>query len=87
MRIQIGPQVVHSEVSGETVILNLSTGTYFGLDEIGTLMWNLLAQHGSTDSMIRTLLDEYEVGDEKLRADIDELLSSLKAHGLVTTHD
>ena len=87
MRIQIGSHIAHSEVSGETVILNLSTGTYFGLDEIGTRMWNLLAEHGSTDSMIRTLLDEYEVGDEQLRADIDELLNSLKAHGLVTTHD
>ena len=46
MRYRIPEDVVSREVGGEAVLLNLATGTYFGLDGVGTEIWNLLAREG-----------------------------------------
>ena len=63
-RVTIGPDVVFRELDGEAVILNLETGLYFGLNEMGTRIWQRLDAHGevrasstrcATSSMSRTI--------------------------------
>jgi len=61
MRLRIADDVVFRDLAGESVLLNLSTGTYFGLDAIGTRLWHLVAEHGSSALVIETLLAEYDV--------------------------
>lgn len=85
MRIRIADQVVFRDVAGEAVLLNLATGTYFGLDTVGTRMWHLIADHGSTERVVETLLAEYEVEEERLRCDLDNLIRQLLEKGLMTT--
>lgn len=68
------------------MILNLSTGTYFGLDDVGTRMWTLLVKLGSPDEVIQAMLDEYDVEEEALRADLQSLIRQLAEKGLVKTH-
>jgi len=65
------------------VILNLKTGTYFGLDAIGTRMWTLIGELKDTDKVLKALLAEYDVEEARLRADIDELISQLVRHELL----
>ena len=65
------------------MILNLKTGTYFGLDAIGTRMWALIDELGDTDKVLKALLAEYDVEEARLRADIDELISQLVRHELL----
>jgi len=65
------------------VILNLKTGTYFGLDAIGTRMWTLIGELRDTDKVLEALLAEYDVEEARLRADIDELISQLVRHELL----
>ena len=65
------------------MILNLKTGTYFGLDAIGTRMWTLIGELGDTDKVLKALLAEYDVEEARLRADIDELISQLVRHELL----
>lgn len=67
----------------EAVILNLSSGVYFGLDTVGTRMWQLISEHGSTDKVIAAMLEEYEVEEAQLRADLDKLVEQLIEKGLV----
>ena len=43
--ITISPDVVFRDLDGEAVLLNLALGIYFGLNEVGTRMWNLLHQY------------------------------------------
>lgn len=85
MTIKISDDVVFRDLAGEAVILNLATGTYFGLDEVGTRIWHVLAEHGSKDKVIEVLLGEYEVEEGQLRHDVDELVQQLSDKGLVTT--
>lgn len=83
MSLRVADDVVFRDLAGEAVLLNLATGTYFGLDEVGTRIWNLIALHGRKDKIIETLLDEYEVEEARLRQDVDRLLEQLAEKGLV----
>ena len=83
MQVTILDDVVFRDLAGEAVILNLTSGTYFGLNEIGTQIWHLLAEHGSTEKVIETILAEYEVDDVQFRHDLGELLHVLADKGLI----
>lgn len=85
-RVEIAPGVVFREVGGEAVLLDLASQRYFTLDAIGTRMWALLAEHGSPEEARRRLLAEYEVAEEELARDLDELIERLAAEGLVRVH-
>jgi Coenzyme PQQ synthesis protein D (PqqD) len=81
--IAIPREVMAREVGEETVLLDLASGSYFGLDALGTRIWQLLVA-GSTLAQVRdALLDEYEVGRDQLEADLLRLLDELHAAGLV----
>jgi len=75
--------IVFRDLAGEAVILNFTTGTYFGLNEVGTHIWHLLAEHGSTEKVIESILAEYEVDDARFRHDLDDLLHVLADKGLI----
>ena len=83
MKVSIPKGVVYRELDGEMVLLNLDTGNYYGLDPVGTRMWNLLKEHGTTEKVLETMKEEYEVKEEQLRGDIQELVQKLAAKGLV----
>lgn len=85
MRLRVADNVVFRNLAGESVLLNLDTGTYFGLDAVGTHLWSLVAKHGSTASAIQILLAEYDVDEPRLKKDIDALINQLLAKGLLVT--
>ena len=75
--------VLFQEVGGETVLLDLASEQYFGLDAVGTRVWQLLNEGLGQGETVDTLLDEYEVERERLEADVRELLASLLDAGLI----
>jgi hypothetical protein len=80
---QIPASVVAQEVEGETVILDLGRGHYFGLDLVGTRIWQLLSEGRSRETAVRTMLAEYDVEEDRLRRDFESLLTELLSRGLV----
>jgi hypothetical protein len=76
--------VVSRELEGEAVILNLESGVYFGLNEVGTRIWALIQQHGSLRKVLEAALQEYEVAPQVLENDLLQLIEQLQARGLVT---
>ncbi|MGK2924512.1 MAG: PqqD family protein [Lysobacterales bacterium] len=83
MKIEISEDVLFQEVSGETVLLDLASEQYFGLDSVGTRIWALLNEGAAAAAVVDTLLGEYEVERETLAADVDELLARLAEAGLI----
>lgn len=71
------------ELSGESVLLDLKSEQYFGLDAVGTRIWQLIEQDGDLINVFEQLLDEYEVEAEQLERDIIELVDQLLEAGLV----
>ena len=67
----------------ESVLLNLETEQYFGLDETGTRMWQLVTTSPNIDAAYQELLAEYDVPPEMLRENLAELLGHLMEHGLL----
>lgn len=78
----VRPDVVFRELDGEAVLLNLETGTYLGLDKVGTRIWQLLVQHGSLAKVLDAMLEEYEVDPKRLEHDLLDLCGQLCANGL-----
>ena len=82
--IEISSEVLTQEVGGETVILDLKSETYFGLDEVGTRIWQLLVEQEDVQAITATMLNEYDVEEEQVEKDIQNLLTQLDKAGIVT---
>ena len=82
--ITLSPEVISQEVSGETVLLDLESENYFGLDEVGTRIWQLIKETNDLTAIYQTLLTEYDVSEERLQQDLDTLLGEITKLGLAT---
>lgn len=80
---RVPDHVVVRELEGESVLLNLDTETYFGLDEVGTRMWQLLTTLPNAQAAYDALLAEYDVDPETLADDLMALVEQLLDHGLL----
>jgi hypothetical protein len=86
-KVSVCNDVLFRELAGEAVLLNLATGKYYGLDEVGTRMWILLTQYGSVKPACCALLDEYDVTEDRLRQDLLHLVDELADHKLLQIDD
>jgi hypothetical protein len=86
-RVTIQPDVLVNVIDGEAVLLNLKSECYFGLDRVGTRMWQVLTDSDSIRVAYEILLTEYEVEPEELQHDLGKLIEQLVEHGLVETTD
>ena len=82
-RFSISDEVLSQEVNGETVLLDLDGESNFGLNEVGTRIWQLLQSERTVGETLSALSDEYDVGREQLESDMGELLDKLSDAGLV----
>ena len=85
--IKVLPDILSQQVRGETVLLDLNGESYFGLDAVGTRIWQLLQEHSDLQKIYDSMLEEYDVEGEQLEKDIDELITKLIEAGLVDTDE
>jgi len=78
---------VSCDLEGEAAVLNLKTGVYYGLDDIGASIWRMLNEPRRVDELIDALLGEYEVDREECQRDVIELVGELAVRGLVEIND
>ncbi len=81
--IKVLPDVLSQEVSGETVLLDLNSENYFGLNDVGTRIWQLIQEDGDLQKVYDTMLDEYDVDKKQLGKDMEELVARLVDAGLI----
>jgi hypothetical protein len=81
--VRVSEDVVFRELDGEAVLLHLGSGIYFGLNEVGTRIWNLLQQHGSLQRVFEQLLSHYEVSPQQLQDDLLALVGQMRDKGLL----
>jgi Coenzyme PQQ synthesis protein D (PqqD) len=82
-RASVPKHVLVRFLDKESVLLNLETERYFGLDETGTRMWQLVTSAPAIDAAYQQLLDEFDVTAERLRSNLLELLDRLVENGLL----
>ncbi len=76
--------LVQGLANGEVVLLNLVAEAYFGLDAVGAELFTLLRAGVSFDDAHQRLLEDYDVDSDTLRADLDDLVTNLIDHGLIS---
>lgn len=86
-RVLVPENILFRELEGESVILNIDSECYLGLDDVGTRMWAVLTTSDSIQTAFETLQHEYDVKAEVLRTDLSELLEKLIENGLVRVID
>ena len=82
-KVSIPAQVMARQVGEETVILDLASGTYFGLDPVGARIWQLLSEGKALAEVCEAMLADYEVSRAEIERDLSELLAALGDKGLI----
>lgn len=80
---KIGEDVVFADLQGELVLLNHRLGKYFGLDAIGTQVWNLIKDGKNLAQIRDTIVAEYDVTLEQCQEDLQTLIHALLDKHLV----
>ena len=83
-RVTMRDGVMFNRAGEEIVLLDLDSGTYYGLDEVGGRLWELITGAATVGEAIDTMLAEYEVEREVLEGDVFRLLGELEAKGLIS---
>lgn len=82
-RVTIPEHVMARQVGEDCVMLDLASGTYFGLDRVGARAWQLLAEGRTIPEVCERMVEEYDAPREKIEQDVTQLVEQLIANGLV----
>lgn len=82
-RVRVPDDVLISNLQDESVILNLNSERYFGLDAVGTRMFSVLTNSDSIETAYESLAREYEVDRHVLQQDLIALVENLLQQGLL----
>lgn len=85
--VHVPSTTVHRDLPGEAMLLQLDTGEYYGLDDVGNRFWQLILEIGDLDRIRERLLEEYDVDAEVLAADLEHLLHELVERKLVVMEE
>ncbi|MCK5135657.1 MAG: PqqD family protein [Bacteroidales bacterium] len=76
-----------STVDNEAVILGIKSGEYFGLNDIGTVLWKMLDHPVKVSDLITELVETYSGTEKTIRADVIEYISALHSKDLILEID
>ena len=78
---------VSSDLAGETVVLSMQSAMYYGLDEVGSRVWELVREPVRVSDVLDTIGQEYDVEPERAAADVLGFLRELAEKGLIEVRD
>jgi hypothetical protein len=79
---------VSTDLDGETVILDISSGTYSSLNEVGSTIWNILEKPATFFAIVEGVMAEYDVDQEQCEHDLAVFLNDMLGYGLIAMkHD
>ncbi len=74
-------------IDGEAVILETESGTYFGLNEVATYIWDHVQDQQAVSDLRDGILDQYDVAPEQCETDLEETLQTMETKGLITVEE
>ena len=82
-KLIISPQCLYQELDSESVILNMQSGLYYSLNEVGTYIWAMLVEERTLEEIIANIVTEFEVTVDQAQRDLFKLIQELLTSGLV----
>ncbi len=86
-RVAAAKDQVSCALHGDTVILHLGSGTYYGLNAVGTAIWNLIQEPRTIEDIHHRLLQQYEANADECERDLLNLLDELEKARLIEIRD
>lgn len=80
---EVPSDVLFERVNGETVLLHLSSGDYYGLNAVGSRIWELVENGLSVRQVLDALVAEFDASQQQLRDDLTMFIQNLMDRGLV----
>jgi len=82
-KIVVSKDVVSCDLGGETAMLDMKEGIYYGLNEMGTIIWEYIQEPITMQEIVNKILYEYEVDEETCFSDLVELIDQMLENKLV----
>lgn len=82
-RVRPSDKTLFRNVEGEAVLLGLNAGSYFGLDPVGTRIWELIAERSLLRDVVSGIVAEFEVDSQRAETDLLKLVGVLLQKGLL----
>jgi hypothetical protein len=83
-QVAVSHNQVSTDLGEEVAILNLESGVYYGLSNVGAAIWNLICEPTTVAQIHESILAQYDVTSETLYNDLIDLLNQLAEAGLIT---
>lgn len=74
-------------IENEAVILHADAGKYYGFNQVGTYIWELLQEPFTLEEITENVTTEYDVTRNQCREDVYELISELLEYNLIRIVD
>jgi len=81
------PTVTHETIDGEAVIINLDSGNYYSLIEVGSFIWELIEKGASASEVHNLILQTYQGDARDIDRGVQELLTQLLQENLIVPVD
>ena len=76
-----------TEFGAELVLLNLRDGVYYGLEDVGARIWQLVQQPVTVAAIRDAVMSEYDVDPARCARDVQSFLRELAGRGLVQVRE
>jgi ornithine carbamoyltransferase len=86
-KVVFADTVFAQEVDGEMVLLDMNSENYFGLDAVGTDIWQAMQEKETLQEVLEVLLEQYEVEEDVLKKDLLTFVEKLQESGLVEVEE
>ena len=81
--IKRSPEIVHTDMDGETVMMSIEQGNYYGIDSIGSDIWNMLEGEMSIEDLCLKLCEKYDVEESQCQQDVISFLEKMQEHKVI----
>ena len=81
--LRLSPDVLYRDLEGQAVMLDLSSGVYFGLNEVGTRIWTLMAEGRDISAIVQALAREFDADESTIERDVRDLVDVLRSRNLI----
>ncbi len=80
---RVDTNLLVSQLAGETVLMNTVSGDYFGINTVGTKIWNLLTAPATITSLVESLVASYDIAPDQCENEVNIFLKNLESRKLV----
>lgn len=81
------PNMLSAGIDDELVLMDMQSAKYFGLDPVGSRIWDALAEPITVEDLCRRMGEAYQGDLATIQADVLAFVRQLAARGMIVVHD